>query len=166
MFGAVGHLQCYPGQRVNLSRIITGDETWIHHWDSDTKQESMQWKHVNSPASRKFRTQRRLESHGQCSGSTKRCCWWITYQRRQQWLDHTTVKCWLMCVRQWRRRWGECWPEVRCCSTIMLQRTCLEFGLNSCLAHLTHPTWHLATSTSTSEAAPLRNEVFDDDELL
>ena len=31
-----------------LSRIITGDETWIHHWDPDTKQESMQWKHVSS----------------------------------------------------------------------------------------------------------------------
>jgi len=25
-----------------LSRIIAGDETWIHHWDADTKQESMQ----------------------------------------------------------------------------------------------------------------------------
>jgi len=47
-----------------LSRIITGDETWIHHWDPDTKQESMQWKHVNSPPCRKFRTQRRLESYG------------------------------------------------------------------------------------------------------
>ena len=47
-----------------LSRIITGDETWIHHWDPDTKQESMQWKHVNSPPPRKFRTQRRLESYG------------------------------------------------------------------------------------------------------
>jgi len=47
-----------------LSRIITGDETWIHHWDPDTEQELMQCKHVNSPQSRKFRTQRRLESHG------------------------------------------------------------------------------------------------------
>jgi len=50
-----------------LSRLITGDETWIHHWDPDTKQESMQWKHVNSLAvspPRKFRTQRRLESCG------------------------------------------------------------------------------------------------------
>jgi len=46
-----------------LSRIITGDETWIHHWDPDTKQESMQWKHVNSPLPRKFRTQHWLESH-------------------------------------------------------------------------------------------------------
>lgn len=40
-----------------LSRIITGDETWLHHWDPDTKQESMQWKHANSPPPRKFRTQ-------------------------------------------------------------------------------------------------------------
>lgn len=40
-----------------LSRIVTGDETWIHHWDPDTKQESMQWKHANSPPPRKFHTQ-------------------------------------------------------------------------------------------------------------
>ena len=40
-----------------LSRIVTGDETWIHHWDPNTKQESMQWKHVHSPPPKKFRTQ-------------------------------------------------------------------------------------------------------------
>ena len=40
-----------------LSRIVTGDEKWIHHWDPDTKQESMQRKHANSPPPRKFHTQ-------------------------------------------------------------------------------------------------------------
>lgn len=40
-----------------LSRIVTGDETWVHHWDPETKQESMQWKHRGSPPPRKFRTQ-------------------------------------------------------------------------------------------------------------
>jgi len=30
MFGAVGYLHCNPDSV--LSRIITGDETWIHHW--------------------------------------------------------------------------------------------------------------------------------------
>lgn len=40
-----------------LSRIVTGDETWIHHWDPETKQESMQWKHKGSPPPKKFRTQ-------------------------------------------------------------------------------------------------------------
>jgi len=31
MFGAVGYLHCNPDSV--LSRLITGDETWIHHWD-------------------------------------------------------------------------------------------------------------------------------------
>jgi [histone H3]-lysine36 N-dimethyltransferase SETMAR len=39
------------------SRLVTGDETWLHHYDPDTKQESMQWKHHGSPVPKKFRTQ-------------------------------------------------------------------------------------------------------------
>jgi len=39
------------------ARIVTGDETWLHHWDPESKQESMQWKHSNSPPPKKFRTQ-------------------------------------------------------------------------------------------------------------
>ena len=37
--------------------LVTGDETWLHHWDPDTKKESMQWKHPGSPPPKKFRTQ-------------------------------------------------------------------------------------------------------------
>jgi len=154
-----------------LSRIITGDETWIHHWDPGTIQESTQWKHVNSAPPRNFRTQPSAgKSWPQFSGIAKACCWWITYHGRQQWLDPTTVKFWQICIRQWRRSKGESWPEVRCCCTIMLRRTCLELhrpqsrtsGLSSCLTHFTHPTWHPATSIpiSTYESAPSRNEVF------
>lgn len=39
------------------SRIVTGDETWVHHWDPETKLESMAWKHKGSPPPLKFRTQ-------------------------------------------------------------------------------------------------------------
>ena len=39
------------------TRLITGDETWLHHWDPDTKKESMQWKRPGSPPPKKFRTQ-------------------------------------------------------------------------------------------------------------
>jgi len=80
-----------------LSRIITApDETWIRHWDPDTKHESLQWKHVISPPLVKFRTQRRLEKlWPQFSQITKACFWWnYTYNRRQQcMMDPTTVKC-------------------------------------------------------------------------
>jgi histone-lysine N-methyltransferase SETMAR len=40
-----------------FARIVTGDETWLRNWDPETKQESMQWKHTDSPAPKKFRTQ-------------------------------------------------------------------------------------------------------------
>ena len=36
------------------NRLVTGDETWLHHWDSDTKKESIQWKHPGSPHLRNF----------------------------------------------------------------------------------------------------------------
>lgn len=39
------------------SRCVTGDETWLRHFDPESKQESMQWKHAQSPPPRKFRTQ-------------------------------------------------------------------------------------------------------------
>ena len=39
------------------TRLVTGDETWLHHLDPDTKKESMQWKHSGSLPPKKFRTQ-------------------------------------------------------------------------------------------------------------
>lgn len=38
-----------------IDRIVTQDETWVHHYDPETKMQSMQWKHPESPAPRKFR---------------------------------------------------------------------------------------------------------------
>jgi len=38
-----------------LDRIVTQDETWIHHFDPETKRQSMIWKHVGSPTPKKFK---------------------------------------------------------------------------------------------------------------
>jgi len=38
-------------------RIVTMDETWVHHFDPETKQQSMVWKHSSSPTPKKFRVQ-------------------------------------------------------------------------------------------------------------
>jgi hypothetical protein len=38
-----------------LSRVITGDESWIYDYDSDTRQQSPQWKSPNSPRPKKAR---------------------------------------------------------------------------------------------------------------
>jgi len=40
-----------------LKRIVTGDETWVPHYDPESKQQSMQWKHASSPSPRKFKVQ-------------------------------------------------------------------------------------------------------------
>jgi len=39
-----------------LSRIITGDETWAHHYEPEMKRQSMEWHHPQSPRKKKFKT--------------------------------------------------------------------------------------------------------------
>ena len=41
-----------------MARIITVDETWVYHFDPETKKQSMQWKRPGSPVPRKFRVNR------------------------------------------------------------------------------------------------------------
>ena len=42
-------LDWYTSDSENFfSRVVTGDETWLHHGDPENKQESMQWKHKSS----------------------------------------------------------------------------------------------------------------------
>jgi len=41
-----------------LSRLVTMDETWLYHYDPETKQQSMEWQHSHSPRPKKFRVQK------------------------------------------------------------------------------------------------------------
>lgn len=38
-----------------LKRIVTGDETWVHHFEPESKQESMQWHKKGTPPPKKFK---------------------------------------------------------------------------------------------------------------
>jgi hypothetical protein len=38
-----------------LNRIVTGDESWVHHYQPESKRASMQWKHRGSPSSKTFK---------------------------------------------------------------------------------------------------------------
>ena len=42
---------------VFLACLVTQDETWVPHYDPETKHESVQWKHTSSPSPRKFKVQ-------------------------------------------------------------------------------------------------------------
>jgi len=37
---------------------VTVDETWLHHYDPETKQQSMEWRHSGVPRPKKFRAQK------------------------------------------------------------------------------------------------------------
>jgi len=44
-----------------LSGLVTMDETWLYHYDPETKQQSMEWRHSGSPRPKKFRVQKSAE---------------------------------------------------------------------------------------------------------
>ncbi|GFW66004.1 histone-lysine N-methyltransferase SETMAR [Trichonephila clavipes] len=52
---ALQHLFQYQEDPAFMKRIVTGDETWCHHYEPETKRDSMQWKHASSPLPKKFR---------------------------------------------------------------------------------------------------------------
>ena len=41
-----------------LSRLVTMDETWLYHYDPESKQQSMEWRHSGSPRPKKIRVQK------------------------------------------------------------------------------------------------------------
>jgi hypothetical protein len=43
-----------------LDRIITTDETWFHYCDPETKQQSSQWKNIDSPRPKKAKVTKSL----------------------------------------------------------------------------------------------------------
>ena len=46
---------CEEGDQFLLN-IVTGNESWIHHFDPEEKRLSMQYRHTSSPHPKKFKT--------------------------------------------------------------------------------------------------------------
>ena len=44
-----------------LSWLVTMDESWLYNYDPETKQQSMEWRHIGSPRPKKFRVNNPLE---------------------------------------------------------------------------------------------------------
>jgi hypothetical protein len=49
-----------------LPWTVTGDETWVHHFELETKRQSMEWQHPQLPRKKKFKTAPSAGSHGYC----------------------------------------------------------------------------------------------------
>jgi len=56
MMTSLDNLQRYKTEgEAMLERIVMGDETWVHHYQLETKQASRQWKHKESLTLTKFK---------------------------------------------------------------------------------------------------------------
>jgi hypothetical protein len=44
-------------QRQFLERIVTADETWLHHYEPESKAQSVAWRRPTSPVDKKFESQ-------------------------------------------------------------------------------------------------------------
>ncbi|GFN76349.1 histone-lysine N-methyltransferase SETMAR [Plakobranchus ocellatus] len=51
----VGSVGDYSARNKLLEHLITGDEIWLHLSFSETKRDSMTWKHPSSPVTKKFK---------------------------------------------------------------------------------------------------------------
>jgi histone-lysine N-methyltransferase SETMAR len=51
-------LKCFEAEGNGfLGRIVTGDETWVHYHQPETKKANKEWRHTSSPKPQKFRRQ-------------------------------------------------------------------------------------------------------------
>ncbi|GFX92657.1 histone-lysine N-methyltransferase SETMAR [Trichonephila clavipes] len=59
---ALQHLFRYQEYPAFVKRIVTGDETWCHHYEPETKRDTMQWKHASLPPPKKFRAVKSIKN--------------------------------------------------------------------------------------------------------
>ncbi|XP_035232740.1 histone-lysine N-methyltransferase SETMAR-like [Stegodyphus dumicola] len=53
---ALQYLFRYQEDPAFMEWMVTDGETWYHHYEPETKWDSMQWKHASSPTPKKFKT--------------------------------------------------------------------------------------------------------------
>ena len=72
-------LECFDAEgEAFLSWIVTGAETWDHHYEPETKRQSMEWHHPQSPRKKKSRQLLPPESSWSPSfGTRMERFWWL-----------------------------------------------------------------------------------------
>jgi len=87
-----------------LSRLVTMDETWLYHYDPETKQQSMKWQHSGSPHPKKFRVQKsagKFLASFFLGGIKTVSSSLIIFQRAKLWTRSIPHLCWC----NWRTFW-------------------------------------------------------------
>ena len=98
-----------------ISRFVTLGDTWLPHFDPESKAQSVAWKHATYPPPRKFRCSHQpAKSLPPYSGILKQF-YWLTIWNIAELLQEPTTLIWLENVeQQWKRRDEES-CDAECC---------------------------------------------------
>ena len=107
-----------------LSRLVAMDETWLCHYEPETKQQSMEWRHSGSPRPKKFRVQKSLEnSRIDFFGIQTASSPLIIFQRVKLSTWSINYLCWFNWRAFWRKNAAGRSPRRSCSCTTMLRLT-------------------------------------------
>ena len=87
-----------------LPRLVTMDETWLYHYDPETKQQSMERHHSGSPRSKKFRVQKSAKKFSPRFFGIKMASSSLTIFRR---VELSTRSITHLCWCKWRTFWKQ-----------------------------------------------------------
>jgi len=82
------NLDCYDKEGdAFLDRIITGDKTWVHHYEPECKRQIMEWKHPQSPIRKKIykpTVSRKIDSYSYSYFGNHKAQYWNIIRRGVQ----------------------------------------------------------------------------------
>ena len=127
-----------------ISRFVTVDKTWLHHFDPESKAQSMAWKHVTSPPPKKFACSHQPAKSWRLYSWILNEFYWLTIWNMAELLQEpTTMLIWLENVeRHWKRRDEESCDAV-CCFIRTMHQVLLIHHHKHWLpsTHRIHQTW-------------------------
>ena len=93
-----------------LTHIVTGDETWVSHVTTESKQQSMQWCHTSSPTKKKnsSRLSALAKSCARYSGTVMEFCSLITVQMDKQSMPRCTATPYNAYAGLFKTKAGDC----------------------------------------------------------
>ena len=106
------------------ARLVTMDETWLCHYEPETKQQSTEWRHSGSPHPQKFRGQKSARKVLASIFWDQDSILLIDYLPKAKLTTRSiTHLCWCNSKTFWRKNVGERSPRGSCSCTTMPRLT-------------------------------------------
>jgi len=116
-FGAIQMISC-------RMQLVTIEETWLYHYEPETKQQSMAWRHIGSPRPKNSECKNPLERFSPRFFGIKTASSWVTvYQRAKLSTRSITYLCWCNWRTFWRKNAAATSPRGSCSCTTMSRLT-------------------------------------------